>query len=64
MLRSLSAFWRDEQGSMAVEWAFLATILVLGAVTGIIAMRQAEPSPDDRPALTAPSGSKVSPASE
>lgn len=63
MYRSLSRLWRDESGSMAIEWAFLATILVLGAVTGIIALRHAE-QPDDRPALTAPADSTASTASE
>lgn len=32
--------WRDEAGSMGVEWAFVATILVLGAVTGLVASKQ------------------------
>ncbi len=34
--------WNDDTGALiAVEWVFLATILVLGAVTGMIAVRQA-----------------------
>jgi Flp pilus assembly pilin Flp len=47
-------FWRDERGSLGVEWAFIATILVLGAITGVIAaqrtiLTETEPPP---PALT------------
>jgi Flp pilus assembly pilin Flp len=36
MRRILSQFWNDEAGCMSTEWAMLATILVLGAVTGAI----------------------------
>jgi hypothetical protein len=42
----IGRFWRDESGSVMVgDWAFVATILVLGAVTGMIVMHQ--PTPDD-----------------
>jgi Flp pilus assembly pilin Flp len=35
-------FWRDERGFVpAPEWALVATILVLGAITGMVAARQA-----------------------
>ena len=35
----LCHFWRDESGSVVVgQWVFVATILVLGAVTGMVAL--------------------------
>jgi Flp pilus assembly pilin Flp len=37
----LRRFWRDERGSVGMEWAFVGTILVLGAITGVLAARQA-----------------------
>jgi Flp pilus assembly pilin Flp len=43
-------FWRDERGFAGVEWAFVTTLLVLGAITGAVAMRQAELPPIDPPA--------------
>lgn len=48
MRQFLNALWMDDTGSMSVEWAFLTTILVLGAVTGTLLM-QTEP-PIDEPA--------------
>jgi len=42
----ISRFWRDESGSVMVgDWVFVATILVLGAVTGMVALHQ--PTLDD-----------------
>lgn len=41
MWQSVRAFGQDESGSMPVEWAFLATILVLGAITGALTVRNA-----------------------
>jgi hypothetical protein len=39
MLRRL---WNDDCGALiATEWVFVATILVLGIITGLIAVRQA-----------------------
>jgi Flp pilus assembly pilin Flp len=39
MLRKL---WNDDGGALiATEWTFVATILVLGAITGLVAVRQA-----------------------
>ncbi len=35
----LRRFLMNESGSTSPEWAFLVTILVLGAITGIIASR-------------------------
>jgi hypothetical protein len=46
MLRRL---WMDESGSATPEWAFLVTILVLGAITGIIASRPLDLPPADDP---------------
>jgi hypothetical protein len=38
----LVAFGRDERGSVvSLEFALIATVLVLGAVTGLLAARQA-----------------------
>jgi hypothetical protein len=34
--------WNDDAGALiATEWVFVATILVLGAITGLVAVRQA-----------------------
>jgi len=39
MLRSL---WSDDCGALiATEWVFVATILILGIITGLVAVRQA-----------------------
>jgi Flp pilus assembly protein TadG len=48
----LRRFWHDERGSVGMEWAFVATILVLGAITGVVASRQALLSQQEPPALT------------
>jgi hypothetical protein len=38
----LSLLWSDDEGSvLALEWTFVATILVLGAITGLMAARDA-----------------------
>ena len=39
MRKLLTKFWRDESAVTSPEWAFIVTILVLGAVTGLIASR-------------------------
>jgi hypothetical protein len=49
MGRFLSGLWRDEAGSMSVQWAFLATVLVLGAVTGALLTPPPEPADQDPP---------------
>jgi hypothetical protein len=34
--------WQDDTGALiATEWVFVATILVLGSITGLVAVRQA-----------------------
>jgi hypothetical protein len=34
--------WNDDAGALiAVEWVFVATILTLGSITGLVAVRQA-----------------------
>jgi hypothetical protein len=44
-------FVRDEGGFVtSPEWAFVATTLVLGAITGIVAARQAATPDADPPA--------------
>jgi Flp pilus assembly pilin Flp len=41
MCNLVGRFWRDESGSVMVgDWVFVATILVLGAVTGMVALHQ------------------------
>jgi Flp pilus assembly pilin Flp len=44
-------FWQDETGSVTAEWAFVATILVLGAITGVMASRQAALADAETPAV-------------
>jgi len=42
MSRMLLKLWSDDSGALiATEWVFVATILVLGAITGLVAVRQA-----------------------
>ncbi len=37
--RLLRDFWRDESGAAGTEWALIASILVLGSVVGLLAVR-------------------------
>ncbi len=38
----LAKLWNDDSGALiATEWVFVATILVLGIITGLVAVRQA-----------------------
>jgi Flp pilus assembly pilin Flp len=42
MRNLLVQLWDDESGALiAAEWVFVATILVLGSITGLVAVRQA-----------------------
>lgn len=42
MVRLLCALWADDRGAiLATEYTFSLTILTLGTVTGLVAMRQA-----------------------
>jgi Flp pilus assembly pilin Flp len=42
MHRLLRKLWSDDSGALiATEWVFVATILVLGIITGLVAVRQA-----------------------
>lgn len=42
MSRMILKLWHDDSGALiATEWVFVATILVLGAITGLVAVRQA-----------------------
>jgi Flp pilus assembly pilin Flp len=42
MCKLLRELWNDDCGALiATEWVFLATILVLGIITGLVAVRQA-----------------------
>ncbi len=42
-MRSLmQKLWSDDHGALiATEWVFVATILILGIITGLVAVRQA-----------------------
>ena len=51
MRKLLTKFWRDESAVTSPEWAFIVTILVLGAVTGLIASRQPIVPSDDETAI-------------
>lgn len=43
MWKQLCEFLRDERGCMlAMEWVFVASILTLGAVAGLLALHHAE----------------------
>jgi hypothetical protein len=50
MRQLLLDLWNDEAGSVSTEWAFVASILVLGAITGLVASRQARLEGGERPA--------------
>jgi hypothetical protein len=42
MKHLIRKLWNDDCGALiATEWVFVATILVLGAITGLVAVRQA-----------------------
>jgi hypothetical protein len=42
MNRFVCRLWKDDCGALiATEWVFVATILVLGSITGLVAVRQA-----------------------
>src|SRR5215471_15440393 len=42
MRQLMRKLWNDDCGALiATEWVFVATILVLGAITGLVAVRQA-----------------------
>ena len=42
MLRFLRKLWRDDAGALlATEWVFMATILVIGVIPGMVAVRDA-----------------------
>ena len=40
MRQLLLELWKDDAGALiATEWVFVATILVLGSITGLVAVR-------------------------
>jgi Flp pilus assembly pilin Flp len=42
MRKQFLRFWNEECGALiATEWVFVATIMVLAAVTGLVAIREA-----------------------
>jgi len=42
MRQLLMKVWKDDSGALiATEWVFVATILVLGSITGLVMVRQA-----------------------
>lgn len=53
MRQLLRRLWYEERASASPEWALIATILVLGAITGVVVSRHAPgTTPDDVPAWT------------
>jgi hypothetical protein len=61
MRKLIRQLWQDDSGNvLGAEWVFVATILVLGAVTGIVTLRQSHLS--DRPAIFRPAPVEVAPA--
>jgi hypothetical protein len=67
MRELLRELWQDERGCVAAaEWVFVATILVLGAVTGLAVREGALGHGSDLPALLtslAPEKGVATPAS-
>jgi hypothetical protein len=52
MRNILRELWHDEAGSMAFDWALVASILVLGAITGAVLTRQVPlPETEEPPAV-------------
>jgi len=45
----LFRLWREESAVASPEWAFIVTILVLGAITGIAASRRTPVTIDEAP---------------
>jgi Flp pilus assembly pilin Flp len=42
MRQLVSRLWKDDGGALlAVEWVFVATILVIGSITGLVCVRNA-----------------------
>ena len=42
MRKLLARLWRDDRGALlAAEWVFLGTILVIGLIPGMVAVRNA-----------------------
>jgi Flp pilus assembly pilin Flp len=42
MRKEFLRLWRDDRGALvATEWVFVATILILALITGLVAVRQA-----------------------
>ena len=40
MVRLMRRLWRDDEGAvLAAEWVFMGTILVLGIIPGMVAVR-------------------------
>ncbi len=66
-MKRLKTFWRDERGCLpAMEWVFVASILTLGAIAGLLALQHAgelptlsrvrRPGRAERTALSAEAG--------
>jgi hypothetical protein len=45
----LKRLWTDVRGSASAEWAFIAAILVLGAITGLAITKQLAPTDEEPP---------------
>jgi hypothetical protein len=65
MRNLICGFWRDESGSVVVgEWVFVATILVLGAVAGMVVLHHPRfDDVDSTPTAAATMQTSTAPAS-
>jgi Flp pilus assembly protein TadG len=51
ILRNLWNLWHEERGSIAVDWAMVTTVLILGAITGVILSQTLEAVDSSRPGV-------------
>ncbi len=57
MGKLFAKFWRDERGYVpASEWMLAATILTLGSIAALLALRNSGDRPADCPAVVVQSG--------
>jgi Flp pilus assembly pilin Flp len=52
MWKLLNRLWHDELGAMAVDWAILASVLLLGSIAGLVALHSSVNA--ESQAITAP----------
>jgi Flp pilus assembly protein TadG len=51
ILQNLKKLWHEERGSIAVDWAMVTTVLILGAITGVILTQTLEAVDNSRPGV-------------